>query len=149
MRSCWLSPTLRDVSLKSRLSGFLASFTVPAYTIFSTLLFATMAPATTRSCFEDNCGCALWGLSELGEEGGIAINKEIEAYAGVQCTKFVGMPWSTGIGAARFLGLMVPGGGLFQRNLEFSAKNGSFGRKIKSAPGLQLPRALYLIHTGG
>ena len=65
-----------------------------------------MLPATTRARFEDESGCALWKLSELGEEGGLAIKKDIAAYAGVQCTEFVGVPWSTVIGAARNLGMV-------------------------------------------
>ena len=36
----------------------------------------------------------LWKLGELGEEGGLAIKKEIAAYAGVQClcAELAGLP---------------------------------------------------------
>ena len=39
----------------------------------------------------------LWKLGELGEEGGLAIKKEIAAYAGVQfiCAELAGLTWST------------------------------------------------------
>ena len=41
----------------------------------------------------------------MGEEGGLAIKKEIAAYARVQCTEFVEVPWSTVIRATRNLGM--------------------------------------------
>ena len=111
----YASPSLRNGGLKSHLAGLAAAYALPAYTFLSTFLFATRVsatlldfhedrlPATTSARFEDESGCALWKLSELGEEGGLAIKREIAAYAGVLCTEFVGVPWSTVIGAARIL----------------------------------------------
>ena len=99
------SPTLRDGGLKSHLAGLIAAYTVPLYTFLSILLVENTLSATTR--FEDESGCAPWKLNELGEEGVLAIKKDIAAYAGVQCTGFVGVPWSIVIGAARNLGVAM------------------------------------------
>ena len=94
-------------------SRLIAAYTISAYKLLSTFLFATTVPATaiaslenvppaaTRARFKKECGCALWKLSDLGEEGGLAVKKEITAYAGVQLTEFFGVPWSTVLGAAR------------------------------------------------
>ena len=100
-------------------SRLVASYTVPAYKILSTFLFATKVPATaiasfenlppvaTRARFKNECGCALWKLSDMGEEGGLAVKKEIAAYAGVQLTEFVWVPWSTVLGAARNIRMVM------------------------------------------
>ena len=74
-------PRLRGRSFKSHVASLISAYTVPTYTVLSTLLFATMVsattiaflegapPATTRARFEDKGGCVLWKLSVLGEEG--------------------------------------------------------------------------------
>ena len=99
----YASPTLRDGGQKLNLAVLIAAYTLLPYTFLSILLVDNTLPAIARARFEDESGCALWKPSELGEEGGHAIKKDIAAYAGVQFTGFVGVPWSTVIGTSRNL----------------------------------------------
>ena len=97
-------------SIKSYVHGLHAIYNTPARTFFSTIIMTWALPTKTeppleeeqppppkpRARVEDKCG--LRHLN-LGGEGGVAIVKDIAAYAGVRCAMFVGLPWSTVMGA--------------------------------------------------
>ena len=83
----YASLALADGGLCEYVGSLFDAYTVPTYTFLSTIIFAS-----TRST-----NCVLWKLGELGEEGGLAIKKDIAAYAGVQfiCAELAGLTWST------------------------------------------------------